>query len=52
MGAARNAKNGQVVNLDARRKVADLDLTGLSLEDIQRRLGQPSAPAVRPGKTA
>ena len=29
IGAARNAKNGQVVNLDARRKVADLDLTGL-----------------------
>jgi WD40 repeat protein len=29
MGAARNAKNGQVVNLDIRRKVADLDLTGL-----------------------
>ncbi len=29
IGAARNAKNGQVVNLDARRKVADLDLAGL-----------------------
>lgn len=29
MGAARNAKNGQVVNLDVRRKVADLQLTGL-----------------------
>ncbi len=29
MGAARNAKNGQVINLDIRRKVADLDLTGL-----------------------
>ena len=29
IGAARNAKNGQVVNLDARRKVADLDITGL-----------------------
>lgn len=29
MGAARNAKNGQVVNLDIRRKVADLELTGL-----------------------
>ena len=29
MGAARDAKNGQVVNLDARRKVADLDLAGL-----------------------
>ena len=29
IGAARNAKNGQVVNLDARRKVADLELTGL-----------------------
>ena len=29
MGAARNAKNGQVVNLDVRRKIADLELTGL-----------------------
>lgn len=29
MGAARNAKNGQVVNLDIRRKVADLEFTGL-----------------------
>jgi len=29
MGAARNAKNGQVVNLNIRRKVADLELTGL-----------------------
>ena len=29
MGAARNAKNGQVVNLDIRRKVADLELSGL-----------------------
>lgn len=29
MGAARNAKNGQVVNLDIRRKIADLELTGL-----------------------
>ncbi len=29
IGAARDAKNGQVVNLDARRKVADLDLAGL-----------------------
>lgn len=29
MGAARNAKNGQVINLDIRRKVADLELTGL-----------------------
>jgi WD40 repeat protein len=29
MGAARNGKNGQVVNLDVRRKIADLDLSGL-----------------------
>ena len=29
IGAARDAKNGQVFNLDARRKVADLDLAGL-----------------------
>ena len=29
MGAARNAKNGQVVNLNVGRKVADLALTGL-----------------------
>ena len=29
MGAARNAKNGQVVNLDAGRKVSDLDLDGM-----------------------
>lgn len=29
MGAARNAKNGQVINLNIRRKVADLELTGL-----------------------
>jgi len=29
MGAARNAKNGQVINLDIGRKVADLELTGL-----------------------
>jgi cytochrome c553 len=29
IGAARNAKNGQVVNLDIRRKIADLELTGL-----------------------
>jgi hypothetical protein len=29
MGAARNARNGQVVNLDAGRKVADLDLDGM-----------------------
>jgi hypothetical protein len=29
IGAARDAGNGQVVNLDARRKVADLDLSGL-----------------------
>ncbi|MDH5394927.1 MAG: nitrite reductase [Gammaproteobacteria bacterium] len=29
MGAARNAKNGQVINLDIRRKIADLELTGL-----------------------
>lgn len=29
MGAARNGKNGQVVNLNVGRKIADLDLTGL-----------------------
>jgi DNA-binding beta-propeller fold protein YncE len=29
MGAARNGKNGQVVNLNVRRKVAELDLSGL-----------------------
>ncbi len=29
MGAARNGKNGQVVNLNVRRKISDLDLTGL-----------------------
>tara|TARA_R110002050_G_scaffold203490_2_gene338733 strand:+ start:44057 stop:45625 length:1569 start_codon:yes stop_codon:yes gene_type:complete len=29
MGAARNAKNGQVVNLNVGRKIADLDLEGL-----------------------
>ena len=29
MGAARNSKNGQVINLNIRRKVADLELTGL-----------------------
>ncbi|MBT7943460.1 MAG: cytochrome C oxidase Cbb3 [Alphaproteobacteria bacterium] len=29
IGAARNAKNGQVVNLSVRRKIADIDLTGL-----------------------
>lgn len=29
IGAARNAKNGQVVNLNIRRKVAELDLSGL-----------------------
>lgn len=29
MGAARNGKNGQVVNLNVRRKVADLELAGL-----------------------
>jgi hypothetical protein len=29
IGAARNGKNGQVVNLDIGRKVADLDLSGL-----------------------
>ena len=29
VGAARNAKNGQVVNLNVGRKVADIDLTGL-----------------------
>ena len=29
MGAARNAKNGQVINLNIGRKVADLELTGL-----------------------
>lgn len=29
IGAARNAKNGQVVNLDVGRKIADIDLPGL-----------------------
>ena len=29
IGAARNAKNGQVINLNIRRKVAELDLSGL-----------------------
>jgi hypothetical protein len=29
VGAARNAKNGQVVNLDAGRKIAELDLDGM-----------------------
>jgi len=29
IGTARNAKNGQVVNLDIRRKIADLDLSGM-----------------------
>lgn len=29
IGAARNAKNGQVVNLIVGRKIADIDLTGL-----------------------
>jgi WD40 repeat protein len=29
IGAARNGKNGQVVNLDIGRKIADIDLTGL-----------------------
>ena len=29
MGAARNAKKGQVVNLDVRRKVADLELSSM-----------------------
>ncbi len=29
MGAARNAKNGQVVDLNTRHKIADLELTGL-----------------------
>jgi hypothetical protein len=29
IGAARNAKNGQVVHLDARRKIADLELDGM-----------------------
>jgi len=29
MGAARNAKNGQVFNLSSQKKVADLDLTGM-----------------------
>ena len=29
MGAARNARNGQVVDLDARRKVSDLELDGM-----------------------
>ena len=29
MGAARNAKKGQVVNLDVRRKIADLELSSM-----------------------
>jgi len=29
IGAARNAKNGQVVDLDAGRKIADIDLAGM-----------------------
>ncbi len=29
IGAARNAKNGQVVHLDVRRKIAELDLDGM-----------------------
>ncbi len=29
IGAARNARNGQVVNLDIRRKIADLELDGM-----------------------
>tara|TARA_R110000772_G_scaffold264038_1_gene384226 strand:+ start:19482 stop:21056 length:1575 start_codon:yes stop_codon:yes gene_type:complete len=29
IGAARNAKNGQVVNMNVGRKIADLELTGL-----------------------
>ena len=29
MGAARNAKNGQVVHLNVRRKIADLELDGM-----------------------
>ncbi len=29
MGAARNAKNGQVINLNIGRKIADIDLPGL-----------------------
>ncbi len=29
LGAARNGKNGQVVNLDVGRKIADLDLSGM-----------------------
>jgi DNA-binding beta-propeller fold protein YncE len=29
MGAARNAKNGQVINLNTKSKAADLDLTGM-----------------------
>ncbi len=29
MGAARNAKNGQVFNLNLKQKIADLDLTGM-----------------------
>ena len=29
IGTARNAKNGQVVNFDIRRKVAELDLSGM-----------------------
>lgn len=29
MGAARNGKNGQVVQMDVGRKIADIDLDGL-----------------------
>ncbi len=29
IGAARNGRNGQVVNLDVRRKIADIDLDGM-----------------------
>lgn len=29
IGAARNAKNGQVVNLTVRKKIADIDLSGM-----------------------
>ncbi len=29
MGAARNAKMGQVVNLDVRKKIADLELSSM-----------------------
>jgi hypothetical protein len=28
-GAARNARNGQVIALDARRKIADMELDGM-----------------------